>query len=49
MRALLQRFKCHFHWCGGHVVSGIHDDMIWIGWQCGRCGKVKHYAPDKRL
>lgn len=49
MRALLQRLKCRLGWCGGHVVSGTHGGVIWMGWQCDQCGQVKHYAPDDRL
>ena len=45
LRQLVQWFQCRYGWCGGHVVSGRHGDgVIWIGWQCDRCGAVRHYA-----
>lgn len=37
--------KCGLGWCGGRVVSGTHGGVVWVGWRCERCGKVKHYAP----
>ena len=45
LRQLVQWFKCRQGWCGGHVVSGWHDGVIWIGWQCDDCGAVRHYGP----
>jgi hypothetical protein len=45
MRALLQRLRCRFGWCSGHVVSGMHQGVVWIGWQCDHCGVVRHYEP----
>lgn len=45
----IRALRCRFRWCEGHVVSGIHDNVIWIGWQCDECGAVKYYSPDKRL
>jgi hypothetical protein len=45
MERLWRAFKCRFGWCGGKVVSGVHGGVIWIGWRCETCGKVKHYAP----
>jgi hypothetical protein len=49
LRQLVQWFKCRNGWCGGHVVSGWHDGVLWMGWQCDRCGAVRHYAPSERL
>jgi hypothetical protein len=43
------RLRCRLGWCGGHVVSGTHDNVIWIGWQCDACGIVKYYEPSKWL
>jgi hypothetical protein len=42
---MIQRLRCRLHACPGHVVSGIHNNQVWIGWQCDLCGKVKHYEP----
>jgi hypothetical protein len=39
--------RCRLRLCGGHVVSGVHDGVIWIGWQCDTCGKVKYYEPTR--
>jgi hypothetical protein len=47
MRRLLRLFRCRFGWCPGHVISGIHDRVIWIGWQCNECGEVRHYEPTR--
>jgi hypothetical protein len=49
LRQLVRWFQCRFHWCGGHVVSGWHDGELWMGWQCDRCGVVRHYAPSERV
>jgi hypothetical protein len=43
--AIWRFIRCSFGWCGGHLVSGTHDGVVWIGWQCDTCGVVKHYAP----
>jgi hypothetical protein len=43
--ALLRALKCRLGWCGGDVVSGWHDGVLWTGWKCRRCGAVRHYAP----
>lgn len=43
--ALLRAIYCRMGWCGGCVVSGTHDGVIWVGWRCATCGKVKHYEP----
>ena len=45
----VRALRCRWGWCGGHVVSGRHEGMIWIGWQCDECGAVKYYAPSKSL
>ena len=45
----IRALSCRFGWCGGHVVSGMHAGIVWIGWQCDACGAVKYYAPDPRL
>lgn len=37
--------RCVMRSCPGYVVSGWHSDMLWIGWRCLACGKVKHYQP----
>jgi hypothetical protein len=42
---LLRAIKCRLRLCGGDVVSGWHDGVLWIGWRCRRCGAVRHYAP----
>lgn len=51
MRLILGCFglRCLLGWCGGHVVTGIHDGWIWVGWQCHDCKCVKHYAPSRAL
>jgi hypothetical protein len=46
---LVRRLKCRLRWCPGHVVSGTHQGVIHIGWQCDICGKVKYYSPDRAL
>jgi hypothetical protein len=45
IRQLIQWFQCRWGWCGGHPVSGWHDGILWMGWQCDRCGAVRHYGP----
>jgi hypothetical protein len=47
LRQLVRWFQCRFRWCGGHVVSGTHGGVIWIGWQCDRCGAVRYYEPTR--
>ena len=47
LRQLVRWFQCRNGWCGGHVVSGTHGGVIWIGWQCDRCGAVRHYEPSR--
>jgi hypothetical protein len=47
LRQLIQWFRCRYGWCGGHAVSGWHDGVIWIGWQCDQCGAVRHYEPTR--
>ncbi len=49
LATFVRALRCRFRWCGGHVVSGIHDNVVWIGWQCDECGAVKYYSPDTRL
>jgi hypothetical protein len=42
-RRAARRLRCWTRHCPGSVISGIHDNWIWIGWQCRDCSKVKHY------
>ena len=42
---LLRWIACRLGWCGGDVVSGWHENVLWIGWRCRRCGAVRHYYP----
>lgn len=42
---MLRWLRCRLGWCPGRVVSGIHDGVVWIGWRCTDCGRVKHYEP----
>lgn len=46
---IIRSFLCRmgFHG-GGRVVSGWRGDALMIGWRCGSCGVVKHYAPAGR-
>lgn len=44
---LLRRLRCWLGWCPGYVVSGFHDNRVWIGWRCHICGKVKYYEPSE--
>jgi hypothetical protein len=44
---LLRRLRCWLGWCPGTVVSGTHDNRVWIGWRCRTCGKVKYYEPSE--
>jgi hypothetical protein len=45
----IRSLKCRFGWCGGDVVSGWHDGVLWMGWKCRQCGAVRHYAPSAKL
>lgn len=45
MRRFWRRLRCRLRWCGGYVVSGTHDGVVWVGWRCDTCGIVKYYSP----
>lgn len=47
LRTLLRLISCRYGWCYGHVVSGTHDGVVWIGWQCDECHAVRDYEPTK--
>ncbi len=49
LHTLIRWFRCRYGWCYGRVVSGVHDNVIWIGWRCEECGAVRDYQPSKPI
>lgn len=43
---MFRKLRCWMKMCPGYVVSGWADDgVLWMGFRCDDCGKIKHAAP----
>jgi len=47
MRRWLLALRCWWGGCPGYVISGWRGPVLFIGWRCSDCGKIKHYEPSR--
>ena len=45
MMWLKRRLWCDLGMCRGRVVSGTHRGIVYVGWMCAECHRVKGYGP----